>query len=328
MGNKEKKSFVFNCEWQEVLMEYPSEVRLEVYDAIIEYVASGKLSELKPLAKMAFSFIKKEIDYNQKKYDEKLGKDKENGKKGGNPNFKKGKSNPYYQKDNPKITQDNPPLSEITQDNPPLSEITQDNPPLSEITKDNPINDNEYDNDIKENPLSGEKENPINPIFDLELDECERLLRAQEEWKQTLCMNNRSSGFGWFTMEDLDAYITKFFMKLHNEGEDRKTLKDAKSHFARWLAIELQNDMSGYNRELRNSTDDKELKSFISYMERKCPNCFVNMKMPNEEQFGNLRKTMDKKEIAELSEKIENRKTLQGNRNSLYTTILEMKGHG
>ena len=48
-------------------MDYPPEVRLEVYDAVIRYAASGTLSELKPLAKMAFSFIKKEIDYNSRK---------------------------------------------------------------------------------------------------------------------------------------------------------------------------------------------------------------------------------------------------------------------
>lgn len=77
-----KKSFIFNVEWQEVLLGYPSEVRLEVYDAIIEYVASGTLSELKPMAKMAFSFIKKEIDYNAVKYNEVVSKRKEAGKKG------------------------------------------------------------------------------------------------------------------------------------------------------------------------------------------------------------------------------------------------------
>lgn len=57
-----KKSFIFNVEWQEILLDYPSEVRLEVYDAIIEYVASGTLTELKPIAKMAFSFIKLELE--------------------------------------------------------------------------------------------------------------------------------------------------------------------------------------------------------------------------------------------------------------------------
>ena len=82
MGQEiKRKSFVFNIEWQEVLMDYPPEVRLEVYDAIIEYVASGTLSELKPLAKMAFSFIKKQIDYNNDKYDDIVTKRSEAGKK-------------------------------------------------------------------------------------------------------------------------------------------------------------------------------------------------------------------------------------------------------
>lgn len=76
-----KKSFVFNTEWQEVLLEYPAEVRLEVYDAIIEYVASGTLSELKPMARIAFSFIKKEIDFNEQRYQEVVNKRSEAGKK-------------------------------------------------------------------------------------------------------------------------------------------------------------------------------------------------------------------------------------------------------
>ena len=79
---KIKKSFVFNVAWQEVLLDYPPEVRLEVYDAVIRYAASGTLSELKPLAKMAFSFIKKEIDYNNEKYNETVSKRREAGKKG------------------------------------------------------------------------------------------------------------------------------------------------------------------------------------------------------------------------------------------------------
>ena len=77
-----RKSFIFNCDWQEVLMEYPAEVRLEVYDAIVEYVASGRLSELKPLAKMAFSFIRKEVDSNNAKYEDTVRKRSEAGKKG------------------------------------------------------------------------------------------------------------------------------------------------------------------------------------------------------------------------------------------------------
>ena len=65
-----KKSFVFNLEWAEVLSGYPAEVRYEVYDAIIRYAQSGTLSDMKPLAGMAFAFIRKEMDFNAARYDE------------------------------------------------------------------------------------------------------------------------------------------------------------------------------------------------------------------------------------------------------------------
>ena len=62
-------SFIFNLDWYAVLLEYPEEVRFEVYEAIMRYALSGTLAELKSLAKMAFSFIKKEMDYNREKYE-------------------------------------------------------------------------------------------------------------------------------------------------------------------------------------------------------------------------------------------------------------------
>ena len=70
MAKQQKKSFVFNLEWAEVLSGYPPEVRYEVYDAIIGYAQSGTLSEMKPLASMAFAFIRKEMDFNSARYDE------------------------------------------------------------------------------------------------------------------------------------------------------------------------------------------------------------------------------------------------------------------
>ena len=63
-------------------MEYSPEVRLEVYDAVVRYAASGKLSEMKPLSKMAFSFIKKELDYNNEKYEKVCEKRSRSGKEG------------------------------------------------------------------------------------------------------------------------------------------------------------------------------------------------------------------------------------------------------
>ena len=65
--------------------------------------------------RMAFEFFKNQFEIDESKYQAKIKGDIENGHKGGNPNFKKGKRNPYYKDE--KITQDNPPLSKITIDN-------------------------------------------------------------------------------------------------------------------------------------------------------------------------------------------------------------------
>lgn len=105
-------------------MDYPAEVRYEVYDAIIEYAASGRLSELKPLAKMAFSFIKYEMDNNQRKYDEKVERNRINGSKGGAP-----KGNTNAKAKQPKTT-----------------ETTQNNPTVEKTTE-TTLNDNDNDND-------------------------------------------------------------------------------------------------------------------------------------------------------------------------------------
>ena len=69
MTMNSNSTFIFNLEWYVVLQEYPVEVRFEVYEAIMRYALSGTLPELKPLAKMAFSFIKKEMDYNRERYE-------------------------------------------------------------------------------------------------------------------------------------------------------------------------------------------------------------------------------------------------------------------
>ena len=54
---------LFNSDWRECLREHPAEVRLEVYEAVIDYLVTGTPPNLKPTSAMAFSFIKKDIDY-------------------------------------------------------------------------------------------------------------------------------------------------------------------------------------------------------------------------------------------------------------------------
>ncbi|MDE6265326.1 MAG: HNH endonuclease, partial [Paramuribaculum sp.] len=56
------KNFTFAMKWHEILKPYSEDIRREVYDAVIEYATSGNIIEMQPLARMAFDFIRYEID--------------------------------------------------------------------------------------------------------------------------------------------------------------------------------------------------------------------------------------------------------------------------
>lgn len=81
----ERETFVFYKDWLNVIRDLPSEVQLEVYQAITEYAIYGNLIELKPLAKVAFGFVKQTIDKDTQKYISIKEKRKEAGAKGGRP---------------------------------------------------------------------------------------------------------------------------------------------------------------------------------------------------------------------------------------------------
>ena len=80
---KNKKTFLFNLEWFEILAEYPEDVRLEVYEAVMIYASTGSVPELSQLGRMAFSFIRREMDYNAGKYEQTVEKRRQAGSKGG-----------------------------------------------------------------------------------------------------------------------------------------------------------------------------------------------------------------------------------------------------
>lgn len=99
-----RNSFVFYRSFYEAIQDLPTEDRLEIYDMIMEYGLNGNVLEnCTAVGRAVFKLIKPQLEANNKRY--------LNGKKGGNPNFEKGKSNPYYfdqnfkQKDNQKITE-------------------------------------------------------------------------------------------------------------------------------------------------------------------------------------------------------------------------------
>jgi hypothetical protein len=76
-----KDSFKFHVVWKDSISGLPDEVRLEVYDAVVEYGISGKLSDLKPMAMLAFNFIKAEMDKDKERYCAIVERNRKNGSK-------------------------------------------------------------------------------------------------------------------------------------------------------------------------------------------------------------------------------------------------------
>ena len=64
----ERNSFIFYKGWREAIKDLPDDVRLEIYESIIEYATTGNLRGLKPMANIAFNFIKIDIDRDTEKY--------------------------------------------------------------------------------------------------------------------------------------------------------------------------------------------------------------------------------------------------------------------
>lgn len=65
-----EKIFTFKISWHKVLTNYSPEIRLKVYDSIVEYVESGEMPEIDEPTKMAFLFIKNDIDEEIRKKNE------------------------------------------------------------------------------------------------------------------------------------------------------------------------------------------------------------------------------------------------------------------
>ena len=113
-----KDKIIFHKKWRDAIKDLPAEVRLEVYDAIGQYAFDDEVQEfVSPMAKMAFVFIKIDIDTTTKRQDEISIKRRIAGKKGG-----KSKINAKSKNKNKVIS-----IAETTQSlpEPPKQEVQQ-----------------------------------------------------------------------------------------------------------------------------------------------------------------------------------------------------------
>ena len=238
MTKKRKDTFVFRIAWQEVLLGYPPEVRLEVYDAIIEYVSSGTPPQLKPLANMAFSFIRRDIDADNRRYEDVVSKKREAGRKGMASRW--GKTGKGDNDDNTCYHQ------------------------LSDVTELTPITDNDYvyDNeDILKEEIKNKEESSgvIKYVPEPTLQECYEELVANESWAEHVILDKSRMGIN-LTQAMLRSLIDIFFGELRCRGTPPRSLQATREHFSNWLNIyhEKQKKNEGYRTNHTSKQDATE----------------------------------------------------------------------
>ena len=114
---------IFYASWKEAIKGLPDAVRLEVYEAAIDFAMTGEAPELSAMAAMVFPFIRQDIERDSESYEKICERNRANGAKGGRPK-KKNPKNPMGIME----TQGNP-------DKPKKTQITQGNP-NDDISKD------------------------------------------------------------------------------------------------------------------------------------------------------------------------------------------------
>ena len=80
-----KKGFILYLDYEEHINLLTDEQLGQLIRAIFEYEKTRETPELDGIIKMAFSFIKAQLDRDREKYERKVQKNRENGAKGGRP---------------------------------------------------------------------------------------------------------------------------------------------------------------------------------------------------------------------------------------------------
>lgn len=209
-----KESFIIYSSFYKPISILSDKQLGRLFRAIFSYQL-GEVVNVEDDIRMAFEFFKNQFEIDESKYQAKIVEDVENGRKGGNPNFKKGKANPYYKKGK--------------------KEITQDNPRLSEITQDKAINDNDNDND---NENVNEKDNVACATTRarsevLSIDEIEKEIINAELKAETLQMLYHISKEDYESIRDEILAEWKF-------RDYANTLSDAMQHFVNLVRVKAK----------------------------------------------------------------------------------------
>lgn len=233
-------SFVFHTEWKDILKEYREEVRLEVYEAIIEYATSGTLIKLKPLSKMAFAFIKQQIDKDRENIETISEKRRKAGQKGAQKRWSKVKK---------KQTTPAPPHTQqqVSTSSPSTSSSSSPRSPLVPPSSDQ--------SDWSDKSAPSDTSASSTTLLDKEIQE----LKSAQIWLDNLQTQHR------IPTNDLIKKLDEFKQHCLADGkESHPNINEAKRHFNNWLRIVNKNGTT--NRQTPNTKNQRiaELQQWVA----------------------------------------------------------------
>lgn len=85
MKSTKKPAATIPLDWWNITRQLPPDIRLEVYDAVFDYVSGNEIRELSVSANVAFAFVHDELDVQIKQEQARKEAAIINGKKGGRP---------------------------------------------------------------------------------------------------------------------------------------------------------------------------------------------------------------------------------------------------
>lgn len=211
----EKTSFLMYIEYQELLEDLTDEELGKLLRAIFEYETTKKEPNFTGLLKMAFNFIKANLNRDRKKYDKRCETSAINGSKGGRPRNEKPNSKPNEKPKKPKKA-----------DNDNDNEDDNDN--------DNEVVDDIYDF-LSTNfgylipPIQAEKISEWREIFTDDI-----IKFAIEK-----CCNNNARNFNY-----LEAILTSWKNKGFKILEECKNETKNKNNEPSWFDEEIKKEVS------------------------------------------------------------------------------------
>lgn len=217
------ETIIYYKRWAETLIGMPEELRHKIHDAIDEYIVNRTLPTDERILYSVFSSIKRDIDNDKKKYNDKIVvRNQENGKRGGRPR-----------------------KTQITQ----KTQWDLKNPKKLDIDIDNDNNNNSLSHTLSPF-VENESDNLSERESDLKFDsqKIKQELLSAQMWKEGFCTSFMLPvSFMSLFPEKIDKFIA--YIVSVGEEETISNLSDAKRRFTYWWRDH------GSKEEIKNETE-------------------------------------------------------------------------